>query len=1292
MTQTKHHILSALLIAMTVALFPNHALAGGKSSLWSDWPKDSYYKDYPLFHWYPDENATKPQSVYRFGPVGIGIDLTIPAFGMKVKNVEEGSPASTTGKLKLGQIIESINGKTLKDIDPRVFLGNIITQAEAADGKVTIMIKESMDSRGEPVLVRIPVLGAYSKTWPLNCPKSDKIVRGVADFLANNGNPVGALGHDQGLLFLLSTGEEKDLEVARRWVKQAVDATKDQEKSQTIPWAIGYGAPAYCEYYLRTGDESVLPLIKKIADQAARLMYNGAWNHRTIVNFKYGHMNAAGVHCVKFLMLAKECGVDVDEYTLQTSLRHFFRYAGRGNVPYGDSLPEGGFVDNGKVGGLAFAMAAAASLTPEGEDSVYAKARDACAVKGFYSTSWMLHGHTGGGIGEVWRSSAMSLMYDKKPTKFREFMDNRTWHLDLSRRFNGAMTVLADTDYSRGYDNEMWGSGYAMTYTVPRKTLRMTGAPPSKYSKKYQLPARPWGTEADDAFYSLAAAPASDGKVIDMDAEKLATDASWPILRELNQDRVTDEMLLLYAGHQDYNVRQMAAERIRSLERDKLIPGLLEHPDPRLREVGISALLANAPSNTGERVNKKMAGHLLKMIADPNESWWVVQKAMMALSLTKPERIEPGVNVLLGWLNHDEWWIQRAAIAALAPLATDHKLCPTIVPAIANVAAYNTVREAMSSLPKIATDLSQSLSSVQKIAKESFLSAYERFPAKLSAPGGADMQNAVPYLQGDLAAAVVKFPGGFDDLFRVGRKIMPDEALPYKHLYFKEDFKSFGPDLTKLMPTIILEDVIPEYLGENMDAILDETRWATAQEKWKRAQFAVGALDEMVALYKEIGIKDYDWHVFGPERDNIRWDYYSYDAPDVVKNQNANANFYIDDLQHSSGKTAKAEAEASKLATALQKAKDDVKTALAALAKDKNARTQADVENRKKTYEGLREKAEASAAKAAIVRQGVNQAMLAGKLPKDMEHWFALDFNPTRAKWKRGLAPFANTDGKAVPVEWRCVGNFCGCGEPPRSLWEKDVLLMRSTISLPPLKPDHRYRVLLGGNIHSKAGGPVTVYINGRPVHQQGGFGGRLRGNPRGFFIDKALASEFAGGKVLLGIAAIKPQKAYLSAWIEEMKMPPSGQKEVLNAISRAPMMSSEWQEMQDPDSLEPLTDPNEGKYRYNGKFIENPRVRGEWKLVDQVREIADFTKPRADNPFAASADKISFLSDGKTSNANWIWTSNMLMALDRKEALLMSIKAINGREYLFLESGGFSPKHPKGWQTPITVLEKTSR
>ncbi len=60
------------------------------------------------------------QNIKRFGPVGLSIDLSQPAFTMQVAGVEEGSPAAATGKFTKGQIIETVNGKALKDIDPRM--------------------------------------------------------------------------------------------------------------------------------------------------------------------------------------------------------------------------------------------------------------------------------------------------------------------------------------------------------------------------------------------------------------------------------------------------------------------------------------------------------------------------------------------------------------------------------------------------------------------------------------------------------------------------------------------------------------------------------------------------------------------------------------------------------------------------------------------------------------------------------------------------------------------------------------------------------------------------------------------------------------------------------------------------------------------------------------------------------------------------------------------------------------------------------------------------------------------
>ena len=189
---------------------------------------ESFYSVPSFFSQRPDETKSLT-TIDRFGPVGMAIDLIQPAFTMRIKSIEEGSPAAATGKLKAGQIIESINGAPLKDIDPRIQLGNMITAAEAADGVLKFAIK----GEAEPVIVKIPVLGAYSPTWPLKCPKSDKIVRGLADYIAS---PKGEKGiGDIGMIFLMSTGEEKDAAAVGEWARSMKPQRPDGPMGALLP-------------------------------------------------------------------------------------------------------------------------------------------------------------------------------------------------------------------------------------------------------------------------------------------------------------------------------------------------------------------------------------------------------------------------------------------------------------------------------------------------------------------------------------------------------------------------------------------------------------------------------------------------------------------------------------------------------------------------------------------------------------------------------------------------------------------------------------------------------------------------------------------------------------------------------------------------------------------------------------------------------------------------------------------------------------------------------------------------
>ena len=1052
------YLQQSLLGALMVVFMTTSLMAAG-----------SYYKVKPQFHMYPDSTAAR-YSISRMGPVGIGLELRQPAFTMYVTNVEEGSPAAATGKFKKGQIIESINGQVLKDEDPRILLGNMITDAEAKDGTLKMMVKDNPTAEAQEVIVKIPALGAYSDTWPINCKKSDKIVRNFANYLANNKESID-IGLDGALLFMLSTGEEKDLDVARIWIKKLVEKYKDAETINSYPWFAGYNGPALCEYYLRTGDESILPVIKKLADYLTRTIYNGSWMGRGACSYSYmagGHMNAAGVHCVVFLLLAKECGVDVDEHTLQSSLYHFYRYSGHGNVAYGDGVPEEGMVSNGRTTGLALAMTAAANLTPEGENSVYAKARDISATKGFYSTSWLFHGHTGGGIGELWRGQSMGLIKDKRPEQYRSFMDGRRWMYELARTYDGVFGWVSGWNVSytdTAKKGRGWGNYIPLVYTLPRKNLRIYGAPKSQYSKSYQLPKRPWGNAADDVFYSLVPGEYKPGKRQDISAERLITDASMPIMDRLNDPKVSDDTLLMYAHHIDQGIRIAAARAINNHHRYPLVVPLLKSKDPRGRHAGVTCItgMKKGKAMPIDQVTDEMFNLVAGLIEDPQEAWWVADAAMNALGRARGELVAPHVDRLAYWLQHKDWWLRKAAMTALTPIATDKRFYKQILLEIGRMIATNQRAVALVPVRGIVQKLQTADPEVQRFAVKVLGQSYSDFPNSFAAPGGQDMSQGVSYLLKNIAANLAGTPGGFDELYKVSKKRFPEQNLPEQELYLSADASKFGPDVKKAFMPILIQKLIPEYIEKNRKTL----------EKELNSNMPGRTVDGLVALYSKAGVKDYDWNRYGPKRTEIKWGYHSFDPQDGK-------------LWESGWRYRKVD------------------------------------------------------------------------WPAGLENWFAPEFNPKAAGWQTGYAPFGSYNGE-MSFPGRCKGedHFCGCGTPIKTLWDKELLMMRAKIKLPPLKEGYAYRLLVGGRSHVNSGDGSDIWIDGKYMASRRktdpsmtGVGKRQGGKPWGRIIDDTFRAEFADGKVILSATGFMRYKKGTrtkanrqSFWFEEMKLPLIGSK-----------------------------------------------------------------------------------------------------------------------------------------------------
>jgi hypothetical protein len=348
---------------------------------------------------------------------------------LTVHSTDENTPAS--GKFKQGDIIVSVNGRSVIDPEIYICLGEEITKAEAGNGKLAFAIKRG--EKSETDTINHPVLGSYSPTFPLNCKKSDAIIKACSDRIARE-LPDRDVSTDHGFfgaLALLSVGDDAYLPLIKKHLM------KHENKSHT--WQNGYYGLAMAEYYLRTGDKEILPKLKIICDDSVERMKFGGWNQWGHgINPGYvqgGLMNPAGVPVLATLILAQECGVEVDKTAFEASLKYFYRFVGHGGVPYGNHRCEAWLGTNGKNGMLAAAL----SLL-EGEN--YQKAKEYLALDSADSYYLLGAGHGSSFPNHIWTGIGASHVSQDKITHYRRGMDKRKWYYDLCRSGLGRGTAV----------------------------------------------------------------------------------------------------------------------------------------------------------------------------------------------------------------------------------------------------------------------------------------------------------------------------------------------------------------------------------------------------------------------------------------------------------------------------------------------------------------------------------------------------------------------------------------------------------------------------------------------------------------------------------------------------------------------------------------------------------------------------------------------------------------------------------------------------------------------------------
>jgi hypothetical protein len=602
--------------------------------------------------------------------VGItGMEVTIEK-GQKttVQMVRPGSPAA--GKVQKGDVIISANGKSLAADDPRMPLGYALGEAEKS-GQYILEVQRGGSSR--KVVLTIPKLGAYSSTWPLQCSKSTKIIQRTASYLVKAqqsdggfkiGNRVegGSIAGCLASLFLLSTGEAKYLPNVRVQVRALASSAAKRPSGSN--WVLGYQGILLGEYYLRTGDKSVLAGLKSICDKAASQQAAGAWGHGGVPSGGYvqsGLMNSAGVPLMAALVIARECGVDSDVKSHDAALKFFYRMAGHGNVCYGDHRAELWWPNtNGRNGMLACGLA----LLDAPHFKAAAKHMATIMADSYYMPEF---GHTGGGFNVIWRGMAT---VHARPDIYRRQMDKLAWYYDLARHPDGGFSMLPSPPTTTRYTGLAWGTGaIGLTYTAPLKKLRITGAPRTKYSKNKPVSVT-WGTTADQEFLKVTDATGF-GK------EPVEPDVVHDRLIGKNKGKATAAFCAQYLLHHNPMYRTWAGRVLR--ERGdavsiSVLAKAIKHKDPRVRRAVYDALGgydnwgAPGKSKIPNAEVSKFLPYILKTLKDPKAAWWEVDGALFAMGRAEPAQIRKNLPLLKKFAAHEEWYIRQAAFWSIAGL------------------------------------------------------------------------------------------------------------------------------------------------------------------------------------------------------------------------------------------------------------------------------------------------------------------------------------------------------------------------------------------------------------------------------------------------------------------------------------------------------------------------------------------------------------------------------------------------------------------------------------------------
>lgn len=428
---------------------------------------------------------------------------TSKARQIAITKVAKGSPAD--GLLNVGDVILGVGGKPFS-YDPRTEFGKALTLAETETAGGKLSLTRWRSGKTEEIVLQLPALGSYSATAPFDCPKSKRILEqgcaALAERIASPNYKNNPIPRSLNALALLASGKPEYLPIVKKEALWAADFSADGMAT----WYYGYVISLLAEYKLATGDESVLPGLRRLALEAAKgQSLVGSWGHKFATPdgrlYGYGMMNAPGLPLTISLVLAREAGVKdpAVDLAIERSAKLLRFYIGKGCVPYGDHAPwTQTHDDNGKNGMAAVLF----NLLDDPKGTAYFS-RMSLASHGAERDC----GHTGNFWNMLW---AMPGVAQGGPQATGAWMSEfGTWYFDLARQWDGNFTHQGPPEPTPDKTGNWDSTGaYLLAYAMPLKGIWLTGKRGSKFhplsaseARQVVLDGTGWANNDRNSFY-----------------------------------------------------------------------------------------------------------------------------------------------------------------------------------------------------------------------------------------------------------------------------------------------------------------------------------------------------------------------------------------------------------------------------------------------------------------------------------------------------------------------------------------------------------------------------------------------------------------------------------------------------------------------------------------------------------------------------------------------------------------------------------------------------------------------